>query len=50
MVARGVLCAPADELEGADHGLGFLGRSHEEGVVDVLGGRSRAGGVLCRLG
>ena len=41
---------PADELDRPDHSVGFWGRSHEEDVVDVLGGRSRAGGVLCRLG
>ena len=45
-----VHCVPADELDGADHGSGFRWRLHVEDVVDVLGGGSRAGGVLCRLG
>ena len=30
--------------------VGFGGRSHEEDVVDVLGGTPRAGGVMCGLG
>ena len=41
-----VHCVPADELDGADHKMGFRGRLHVEDLVDVLGGRSRAGGVL----
>ena len=45
-----VHCVPANEQDGADYGVGFWGRSHEDDVVDVLGGRSWAGGVMCRLG
>ena len=42
-------CVPANELDRADYGVGFSGRSHEEDVVDVVGGRSRARCVMCRL-
>ena len=45
-----VHCVPADELDVADHGMGFCGRSHEEDMVDVFGGSTLAGGVMCRLG
>ena len=47
---RRVHSVPADELDGADHGVTFRGRSLVEDLVDVLGGRAPAGGVLRRLG
>ena len=44
-----VKCVPAEELDGADHRVVLRGRSHVEDLVDVRGGRARAGGVLRRL-
>ena len=46
----GVHGVPADELDGADLGVGLRGCSHVEDLVDVLGGRARVGGVLRCLG
>ena len=51
MVAGGcVHGVPADELDGADLGVGLQGCSQVEDLVDVLGGRASVGGVLRCLG
>ena len=51
MVVRGgVHGVPADELDGADLGVGLRGCSHVEELVDVLGGRALVRGVLRCLG
>ena len=47
---EGVHGVPADELDGADLGVGLRGCLHVEDLVDVLGGRARVGGVLRCLG
>ena len=46
----GVHGVPADELDGADLGVGLRGCSHVEDLVNILGGRARVGGVLRSLG
>ena len=46
----GVHGVSADELDGADLGVGPRGCSRAENSVDVLSGRARAGGVLRCLG
>ena len=46
----GVHGAPADELDGADLGVGLWGCSRAEDSVDVLGGRAPVRGVLRCLG
>ena len=47
---EGVHGVTADELDGADHGLGLQGCSRAVDSVDVLGGRARVGGPLRCLG
>ena len=46
----GVHGVPADELDGADVGVGFRGYSRAEDAAHVLCGRARVGGVLRCLG
>ena len=46
----GVHGVPAEELDGADHGLGLRGCSRAEDLVDVLCGRASVGGILNCLG
>ena len=46
----GVHCVPADRLDGADHRVGRWECSYVEYLVDFLGGRADAGGILHRLG
>ena len=35
---EGAHCVAADELDGADHGVGLQGCSHVEDLLDLLGG------------